>query len=117
MRALGDRDLLVRLREGRHAPCRRAAAADQAAARSCGLGCGENFVNLVGHSAGNDYAARPPCATPAAAARSGRARAARPIGPRGAPRPRVALPSGAVAAAAAAMDAKTSLLGHGAHAS
>ena len=107
------------------APCRRAAAADPAdpaAARSCGLGCGQGFVNLVGHSASTDCAAAEAAvrnaAEPAAAQAAGLARSADFDRPAWSAAPPAWLcRAGSVAAAAAAAEAKTSLLGHGAHAS
>ena len=42
------------------APCRRAAAGSARREESCGLSCGQGFVNLVGHAASNDCAALQP---------------------------------------------------------
>ena len=121
----GDRDqpaFSYAFEKAAMAPCRRAAAADQTAARSCGLGCGEGFVNLVGHSASNDCTAAEAAvrnaAEPAAAEAAGLTRSSDFDRPAWSAAPPAWLcRAGSVAAAAAAADAKTSLLGHGAHAS
>ena len=134
----GDRDqpaFSYALDKAAMAPCRRAAAADKAgglyesgragaiSGESCGLSCGQGFVNLVGHSASNDCTA-PEAPEPEASASAGGLTHSsdfdRPTWSAAPPSwlcraGSLAAEAAAAAAAAAAAGAKTSsMLGHGA---